>query len=151
MAASSSGARKPPSRGSSESFRSWIEPWLGLEEPAGPGGGPASGDQAKIEHAGFLGSLCLNGAGDPMDDFIPTGDPPPLLMKSTITTSPSVVFVSDTFRVPKLRTPLNHLFYASVRKATDTEFNVFVLGRDLIVCFVDLIHSLFYFEHLSNV
>ncbi|KZV34593.1 mediator of RNA polymerase II transcription subunit 14-like [Dorcoceras hygrometricum] len=28
---------------------------------------------------------------------------------------------------------VTHLFYAYVRKATDTEFNVFVLGRDLIM------------------
>ncbi|KZT76456.1 hypothetical protein F511_46519 [Dorcoceras hygrometricum] len=28
---------------------------------------------------------------------------------------------------------VTHLFYAYVRKATDTEFNVFVLGRDLIL------------------
>ncbi|KZV51125.1 hypothetical protein F511_43831 [Dorcoceras hygrometricum] len=28
---------------------------------------------------------------------------------------------------------VNHLFYAYVRKATNTEFNVFVLGRDLIL------------------
>ncbi|KZV20714.1 hypothetical protein F511_09243 [Dorcoceras hygrometricum] len=30
---------------------------------------------------------------------------------------------------------VNHLFYVSVRKATDTEFNVFVLGRDLVLNF----------------
>ncbi|KZV21942.1 formin-like protein 11 [Dorcoceras hygrometricum] len=40
-------------------------------------------------------------------------------------------------RTPRLHQPsaVTHLFYANVRKATDTEFNVFVLGRDLIfVC-----------------
>ncbi|KZV20715.1 hypothetical protein F511_09244 [Dorcoceras hygrometricum] len=30
---------------------------------------------------------------------------------------------------------VNHLFYVSVRKPTDTEFNVFVLGRDLVLNF----------------
>ncbi|KZV25053.1 hypothetical protein F511_14645 [Dorcoceras hygrometricum] len=37
-------------------------------------------------------------------------------------------------RTPRLHQPsaVTHLFYAYVRKATDTEFNVFVLGRDLI-------------------
>ncbi|KZV19829.1 putative receptor-like protein kinase [Dorcoceras hygrometricum] len=30
---------------------------------------------------------------------------------------------------------VNHFFYASVRKATDTEFYVFVLGRDLVLHF----------------
>ncbi|KZV33704.1 hypothetical protein F511_29261 [Dorcoceras hygrometricum] len=28
---------------------------------------------------------------------------------------------------------VTHLFYAYVRKATNTEFNIFVLGRDLIM------------------
>ncbi|KZV51002.1 hypothetical protein F511_44506 [Dorcoceras hygrometricum] len=37
---------------------------------------------------------------------------------------------------------VTHLFYAYVRKATNTEFNVFVLGRDLILHFGFEIHSL---------
>ncbi|KZV55132.1 hypothetical protein F511_29943 [Dorcoceras hygrometricum] len=38
-------------------------------------------------------------------------------------------------RTPRLHQPsaVTHLFYAHVRKATDTEFNVFMLGRDLIL------------------
>ncbi|KZV33409.1 hypothetical protein F511_02169 [Dorcoceras hygrometricum] len=38
-------------------------------------------------------------------------------------------------RTPRLHQPLavTHLFYAYVRKATNTEFNVVVLGRDLIL------------------
>ncbi|KZV24061.1 hypothetical protein F511_41674 [Dorcoceras hygrometricum] len=41
-------------------------------------------------------------------------------------------------RTPRLQQPsaVTHLFYAYVRKATDTEFNVFVLGRDLILVWV---------------
>ncbi|KZV18581.1 hypothetical protein F511_42280 [Dorcoceras hygrometricum] len=41
-------------------------------------------------------------------------------------------------RTPRLHQPsaVTHLFYAYVRKATDTEFNVFVLGRDLILYWV---------------
>ncbi|KZV43773.1 galactosyltransferase-like protein [Dorcoceras hygrometricum] len=45
---------------------------------------------------------------------------------------------------------VTHLFYAYVRKATDTEFNVFVLGRDLILYFGFVIHSLSNFAHLSK-
>ncbi|KZV30790.1 hypothetical protein F511_34568 [Dorcoceras hygrometricum] len=54
-------------------------------------------------------------------------------------------------RTPRLHQPsaVTHLFYAYVRKATDTEFNVFVLGRDLICIWV-LIHSLRNFAHLSK-
>ncbi|KZV45789.1 hypothetical protein F511_39234 [Dorcoceras hygrometricum] len=38
-------------------------------------------------------------------------------------------------RTPRLHQPsaVTHVFYAYVRKATDTDFNVFVLGRDLIL------------------
>ncbi|KZV46019.1 hypothetical protein F511_27788 [Dorcoceras hygrometricum] len=43
---------------------------------------------------------------------------------------------------------VTHLFYAYVRKATNTEFNVFVLGRDLIFEFV--IHSQSNFAHISK-
>ncbi|KZV55015.1 hypothetical protein F511_30442 [Dorcoceras hygrometricum] len=41
-------------------------------------------------------------------------------------------------RTPRLHQPsvVTHLFYAYVRKATDTEFNIFVLGRDLILVWV---------------
>ncbi|KZV52233.1 hypothetical protein F511_40900 [Dorcoceras hygrometricum] len=45
-------------------------------------------------------------------------------------------------RTPRLHQPsaVTHLFYAYVRKATNTEFNVVVLGRYLILVWV--IHSL---------
>ncbi|KZV57400.1 hypothetical protein F511_11252 [Dorcoceras hygrometricum] len=41
-------------------------------------------------------------------------------------------------RTPRLHEPsiVTHLFYAYVRKATNTEFNVVVLGRDLILYWV---------------
>ncbi|KZV29963.1 hypothetical protein F511_23768 [Dorcoceras hygrometricum] len=41
-------------------------------------------------------------------------------------------------RTPRLYQPsaVTHLFYAYVRKATNTEFNVVVLGRDLILYWV---------------
>ncbi|KZV55373.1 receptor-like protein 12 [Dorcoceras hygrometricum] len=41
-------------------------------------------------------------------------------------------------RTPRLHQPsaVTHLFYAYVRKATNTEFNVIVLGRDLILYWV---------------
>ncbi|KZV37610.1 hypothetical protein F511_42007 [Dorcoceras hygrometricum] len=52
-------------------------------------------------------------------------------------------------RTPRLHQPstVTHLFYAYVRKATDTEFKLFVLGRDLILF---VIHSLINFAHLSK-
>ncbi|KZV43273.1 hypothetical protein F511_37414 [Dorcoceras hygrometricum] len=42
-------------------------------------------------------------------------------------------------RTPRLHQPsaVTHLFYAYVRKATNTEFNIFVLGRDLILLATD--------------
>ncbi|KZV38070.1 hypothetical protein F511_16090 [Dorcoceras hygrometricum] len=53
-------------------------------------------------------------------------------------------------RTPRLHQPsvVTHLFYAYVRKATNIEFNVFVLGRDLILVWV--IHSLNNFAQLSK-
>ncbi|KZV55131.1 la-related protein 1B-like [Dorcoceras hygrometricum] len=53
-----------------------------------------------------------------------------------------LIYTSCTDQIPQpaaARTPrlqpsaVTHLFYAYVRKATDTEFNVFILGRDLIL------------------
>ncbi|KZV25160.1 hypothetical protein F511_22133 [Dorcoceras hygrometricum] len=46
---------------------------------------------------------------------------------------------------------VTHLFYAYVRKATNTEFNVFVLGRDLILHFGFEIHSLYNIAQLSRI
>ncbi|KZV34526.1 hypothetical protein F511_21763 [Dorcoceras hygrometricum] len=53
-------------------------------------------------------------------------------------------------RTPRLHQPsaVTHLFYVYVRKATNTEFNVVVLGRDLI--FDWMIHSLNNFAHVSK-
>ncbi|KZV31281.1 hypothetical protein F511_41148 [Dorcoceras hygrometricum] len=53
-------------------------------------------------------------------------------------------------RTPRLHQPstVTHLFYAYVRKATNAEFNVVVLGRDLI-CIGFEIHSLYNFAQLS--
>ncbi|KZV27125.1 hypothetical protein F511_32836 [Dorcoceras hygrometricum] len=48
------------------------------------------------------------------------------------TQSPSLAPGELLYSTPALGC-VNHLFYAYVRKATDTEFNAFVLGRDLIV------------------
>ncbi|KZV52425.1 hypothetical protein F511_32136 [Dorcoceras hygrometricum] len=47
--------------------------------------------------------------------------------------APGELISSTNIHQPQLC--VTHLFYAYVRKATNTEFNVFVLGRDLIfVC-----------------
>ncbi|KZV20847.1 hypothetical protein F511_40653 [Dorcoceras hygrometricum] len=45
---------------------------------------------------------------------------------------------TSSWETPRLHQPLvvTHLFYDYVRKATDTEFNVVVLGRDLIFAHV---------------
>ncbi|KZV52568.1 hypothetical protein F511_13236 [Dorcoceras hygrometricum] len=55
-------------------------------------------------------------------------------------------------RNPRLHQPsaITHLFYAYVRKATNTEFNVFVLGRDLILHFGFEIHSLYNIAQISK-
>ncbi|KZV36077.1 hypothetical protein F511_23274 [Dorcoceras hygrometricum] len=47
-------------------------------------------------------------------------------------------------RTPRLHQPsaVTHLFYAYVRKATDTEFNVFMFGRDRILLFAQLLSFL---------
>ncbi|KZV32087.1 hypothetical protein F511_32979 [Dorcoceras hygrometricum] len=54
-------------------------------------------------------------------------------------------------RTPRLHQPsaVTHLF-SYVRKATDTEFNVFVPGRDLILHFGFEIHSLYNIAQLSR-
>ncbi|KZV40348.1 RING finger and CHY zinc finger domain-containing protein 1-like [Dorcoceras hygrometricum] len=46
-------------------------------------------------------------------------------------------------RTPRLHQPsaVTHLFYAYVRKATNTEFNLVVLGRDLILAFCHLVSA----------
>ncbi|KZV43895.1 hypothetical protein F511_34950 [Dorcoceras hygrometricum] len=55
-------------------------------------------------------------------------------------------------RNPRLHqsSAVTHLFYAYVRKATNTEFNVVVLGRDLILHFGFEIHSLYNIAQLSR-
>ncbi|KZV43896.1 hypothetical protein F511_34951 [Dorcoceras hygrometricum] len=55
-------------------------------------------------------------------------------------------------RTPRLHQPsaVTHLFYAYVRKATNTEFNVVMLGRDLILHFGFEIHSLYNIAQLSR-
>ncbi|KZV40343.1 hypothetical protein F511_14913 [Dorcoceras hygrometricum] len=46
-------------------------------------------------------------------------------------------------RTPRLHQPsaVTHLFYAYVRKATNTEFNIVVLGRDLILAFCHIVSA----------
>ncbi|KZV58435.1 hypothetical protein F511_31270 [Dorcoceras hygrometricum] len=80
----------------------------------------------------------LRSGKDPLEDLIYTSCTDPIQQPAAA-------------RTPRLYTALgcvNHLFYASVRKATNTEFNLFVLGRDLIFGFE--IHSLYDFAQLSR-
>ncbi|KZV38974.1 hypothetical protein F511_40207 [Dorcoceras hygrometricum] len=44
--------------------------WAGWVGP----NGRVDSVKGRIEHAGPLGSLCLNGTGNPIVDFMPTGD-----------------------------------------------------------------------------
>ncbi|KZV23461.1 hypothetical protein F511_41873 [Dorcoceras hygrometricum] len=76
------------------SLKPWFEPWNCIGEPTGPGSGPTGGASAangriravegceasgvmacgaRIELAGPLGSLGLNGTGESADDYSPTG------------------------------------------------------------------------------
>ncbi|KZV14513.1 putative receptor-like protein kinase [Dorcoceras hygrometricum] len=55
----------------------------------------------------------------PLEEFDPQTQSPSLAPGELLDFTPALDYVT-------------HLFYAYVRKATDTEFNVFVLGRDLI-------------------
>ncbi|KZV58582.1 hypothetical protein F511_26006 [Dorcoceras hygrometricum] len=61
--------RAPPSRGSTALVQPRLGSWLGL------GDRPDLGVVQPIEHAGPLGSLGLNDAGDTADDFVPLASP----------------------------------------------------------------------------
>ncbi|KZT76778.1 tyramine N-feruloyltransferase 4/11-like [Dorcoceras hygrometricum] len=71
----------------------------------------------------------------PLEEFDPQTQSPSLAPGELLNFTPALVCVTN-------------LFYAYVRKATNTEFNVFVLGRICFVLFV--IHSLRNFAHLSK-
>ncbi|KZV43188.1 1-aminocyclopropane-1-carboxylate synthase 3 [Dorcoceras hygrometricum] len=53
------------------------------------------------------------------------------LEDESLSLAPGELISSTNTHQPQLC--VTHLFYAYVRKATNTEFNVFVLGRDLIL------------------
>ncbi|KZV44858.1 hypothetical protein F511_17035 [Dorcoceras hygrometricum] len=73
----------------------------------------------------------------PLEEFDPQTQSPSLAPGEFLASTPALGCV-------------NHLFYAYVRKATDTEFNVFVLGRDLILHFGFEIYSLYNIAQLSR-
>ncbi|KZV20917.1 TMV resistance protein N-like [Dorcoceras hygrometricum] len=73
----------------------------------------------------------------PLEEFDPQTQSPSLAPGELLDFTPALGCVS-------------HLFYAYVRKATNTEFNVFVLGRDLILHFGFEIHSLYIIAQLSR-
>ncbi|KZV27768.1 hypothetical protein F511_32993 [Dorcoceras hygrometricum] len=73
----------------------------------------------------------------PLEEFDPQTQSPSLTPGELLDFTPTLGCVT-------------HLFYAYVIKATNTEFNVFVLGRDLILYFGFEIHSLYNIAQLSR-